>query len=92
MNSTVNALTYSKKLGFRTFSPYIDESYDSIIDVNQRRAIIVKEIKRISQLTDNEYQDLLNNCKNITEYNFELLLEKKKKTLSDNFKNLGIFK
>jgi hypothetical protein len=91
-SSIVNALTYLKKLGFKTFSPYIDESYDSIIDGTQRRSAIVKEIKRISQLNNDDYRTLLSNCNHITEYNFQLLLEKRKKTLSNTFKNLGVFK
>jgi len=90
--STPGALSYIRKSGFKTFSPYIDESYDGIADNTHRRNAVVKEIKRISQLPDNEYQQLVNNCKIATEHNFQLLLEKKQRRLSVPFRNLGIFK
>ena len=89
--STPGALGYIRDLGFKTFSPYIDESYDNILDDTHRRNAVVKEVKRISQLNDNDYQNLLNNCKHITEHNFQLLLNKKQRQLTTQFRNLGIF-
>lgn len=37
-----------RTLGFKTFAPYIDESYDEIGDISARNAAIVAELKRLS--------------------------------------------
>ena len=92
MYSTPHSLDYIKKLGFKTFNPYIDESYDSIIDEKERRRCIVKEIKRIKNLNNADYNELLNNCKSNVEYNFKLLLEKKQKILNNIKQNGKAFK
>ena len=47
-----NSLEKLRQFGFKTFAPFINESYDSIVDNNQRMAAIVAEIKRISSLDE----------------------------------------
>ena len=44
------SLDHLRKLGFETFSPYIDESYDSIINPAKRMEGIFQEIKRLCSL------------------------------------------
>jgi hypothetical protein len=60
-----HALTELKKLGFRTFSPFIDESYDNELDPELRFKMIMAEIERLSKLdiTDihNWYNSIYNN-------------------------------
>ncbi len=46
-----------KKLGFKTFSPFIDESYDSEVDPEKRFKMIIAEIDRLSKLSINEIHD-----------------------------------
>ena len=43
-----------KKLGFKTFAPFIDEEYDNIEDNNLRFKAIVEEVYRISQMSDDK--------------------------------------
>ena len=43
-----------KKLGFKTFHPYIDESYDEIISPFRRMQKLTKEIKRICNMSKGE--------------------------------------
>jgi hypothetical protein len=54
-----------KKLGFKTFSPYIDESYDLEPDVKLRIKLIIKEISRINSLNLEEYNELIYQCNQI---------------------------
>ena len=49
-----NALTELKKLGFRTFAPFIDESYDNELDPELRFKMIMAEIERLSKMDINE--------------------------------------
>ena len=54
-----------KKMGFKTFSPYIDESYDRQPDTKLRIELIIQEIKRINSLNTTEYNELVYQCKKI---------------------------
>jgi hypothetical protein len=62
-----------KQLGFKTFSPFIDESYDEIVDNKQRLNIVTNEAIRISKLPLDEYNQILVNCNEICEYNYNIL-------------------
>lgn len=82
----VNFLKELKQTGFKTFSPFIDESYDMIDDNDQRLLTLVNEIKRINNLPNNEYKLLLDNCKAIAAENFKIFQEKQAaSTNEDNF-------
>ena len=49
-----------RNLGFRTFAPLVDESYDTILDITERNAAIVAELKRLSTVNLTElYQKLM---------------------------------
>jgi len=52
------ALKKLRELGFKTFSPWIDESYDDEKDYVKRMNLIGKEIKRISKLSLEEIDKL----------------------------------
>lgn len=62
-----------KQLGFKTFSPFIDESYDEIVDNKERLNIVADEAIRISKLPLDEYNQILVNCNDICEYNYNML-------------------
>jgi hypothetical protein len=51
-----HSLAYLHSLGFRTFSPWIDESYDSLSNCGDRIAAILTEINRIGRLSIPELQ------------------------------------
>jgi hypothetical protein len=67
--STPRSLEYLKSLGFETFAPLIDETYDIIEDPNDRLKAIVGEMKRISGLSRRDKQRLWHNIYNIAEIN-----------------------
>lgn len=75
-----------RAMGYKTFSPYINEDYDQEVDNNKRLEMIVFEIKRINDLRADNYELLLSKIKNITDYNYNLLIEKQqKKEFIDEF-------
>lgn len=74
-------LGFLKRYGFKTFSPFIDESYDSITDNSLRLQAIASEMKRISLLNSVQLAQLLSNCQEIADHN-------KKVFFSDEFQDL----
>lgn len=58
-----------QRCGYKTFSPYIDESYDSIQDDAERLDAVVKEIERLSNLTDDEWIEWEQNIQSIVKHN-----------------------
>lgn len=63
-------IKWLRKMGFKTFHPLINESYDDIEDYEIRFNSIMLEINRLSKMTDRELNDFWLNAKEITEYNF----------------------
>jgi len=60
-----------QNLGYRTFAPYIDETYDKETDNHKRLNMIIAEVKRICDLPQHEYKTLVANCREIAKYNCE---------------------
>ncbi len=58
-----------KKLGFKTFEPYIDESYDKIRDNKKRYKAIVNEVLRLEKMTTNEWKKWYSDMKEILIHN-----------------------
>jgi hypothetical protein len=48
-----------KSLGYETFSPYINEEYDNIINPSERLRAIFTEIDRLCNLTDKEIKTIM---------------------------------
>lgn len=69
--SMPNSLAYLRLLGFKTFSPFINESYDSEADDDLRMKMIVDEIKRLDSFTDEQWIEWQKNVKEIVEHNFQ---------------------
>lgn len=53
-----NSLKLLKEIGFKTFHPYINESYDEEEDPVLRMQMIEKEIARLNDMSMNELHDL----------------------------------
>ena len=64
------------QLGFKTFSPFFNESYDSIIDDDERFDAVFNEVTRLINLSDDEWVSLLENIKPILDYNNNLFFTK----------------
>lgn len=68
---TIRAL---RKRGYMTFHPYIDESYDDEEDYDKRFDMLIKEIKRLEQFTEDQWLEWQKNIKPLVEYNAKYLL------------------
>jgi len=66
-----------KELGYKTFSPWIDESYDDEIDDNKRLMLIVKETERLCNLSEKELEEFLIATKEICAYNYNIFKNRK---------------
>lgn len=76
--STPYYMKEMKELGFKTFSPFINESYDDIVDDDQRLLAIAGEFERLSKLDEESFNKVLKDCEAVCEHNFNLLLEMRK--------------
>jgi hypothetical protein len=71
---SANFLNSLRQMGFKTFSPWIDESYDQIDDDLERMVAIVAEINRLVKLPEEEFLSILDNCKQTILHNQNLIL------------------
>ena len=70
-----------REYGFKTFSPYFDESYDNIEDPVVRIETALNEVKRLCSLSDDEWLSIQRELLPIVEYNYNLLTSDYSKTL-----------
>lgn len=70
------SLEVLKNLGYKTFSPWIDESYDEELDDNKRLLMIVKEVDRLANLNQEQLSEFISNVAPICEHNYNLLRNK----------------
>ena len=68
-----NTLRALRERGYKTFHPYIDESYDSIEHGEERFEALVKEISRLCSFTDEQWLEWMNNVVPILEHNYKVL-------------------
>ncbi|CAB4133429.1 hypothetical protein UFOVP257_188 [uncultured Caudovirales phage] len=86
----VGNLAYLRRYGFKTFGQWIDESYDDEPDSDIRLLMIIKELKRLCNMSSNELNEMYNEMQSVLEYNKqhffgdfkEILVDE----LIDNFK------
>ena len=88
-------LSMLRDLGFKTFSPYIDESYDSERTTFRRMQKITKEVKRICSMSKDEMHEWYYQMEDILIYNRELIKkygakydESQKKVITNLYKEL----
>jgi len=80
-----------EEFGFKTFHPYIDESYDIEKDPNLRMELIQKEIKRLNNYSLDELKEIVKNLLPIILHNKRLLFRYGSKEISlDYFHYLRI--
>lgn len=65
------SLEYLKKYGFQTFSPFIDETYDTEENVFTRIELIIKELSRLDKMTRKQKQSLFQDMIPIVQHNYE---------------------
>jgi hypothetical protein len=74
--SVPGTLQLLKELGYKTFSPLIDESYDNEEDDNKRLLMIAEETRRLSNLNKEEMANFLRYVRPICVHNKHILLRK----------------
>jgi hypothetical protein len=63
-------------MGYKSFSPFINEDYDLIQDDITRFKAVIEEMKRITNLSQEEKLILQNNLIEVCEDNFNIMSEK----------------
>jgi UDPglucose 6-dehydrogenase len=71
--SRPGSLQALRDTGFKTFHPFIDETYDTVQDDIERMDVIVNEIKRLCSLSAEEWANIQQSIKDVIDYNFEQL-------------------
>ena len=71
-----HTLAALRKLGYKTFHPLIDESYDNIKDTKERVTTIFRQLEKLRQMSDSEFANLLSKCKPILEHNYNNLMSR----------------
>jgi len=72
--SIPGALEMLRKKGYRTFHPFIDETYDTVTNNEGRLLAIVDECKRLEQFTDSQWIDWQYSVKEIVDHNYNKLI------------------
>jgi hypothetical protein len=78
--STPHFLKDLRTMGYKTFHPYINESYDDIENDEQRLLAVMDEVERLSNLSPNEEIEWLTNVHEITKHNYHVLSIANQKT------------
>jgi hypothetical protein len=69
----VGYLQSLRDLGFRTFSPWLDESYDLVTDTKKRIGAIVDTVDQFAKLTDLQRQQVCAEMQSAVEHNRRLI-------------------
>lgn len=77
--SPPNSLDMLRQLGYKTFHPYINETYDFELNDFNRMMLIIKEVERLCNFSDSEVEEFIRAVKPICEFNFNLLYNKNDK-------------
>lgn len=80
MYSVPGSLTAIQSLGFKTYNGLIDETYDTIVDNQERHKAIISEIDRICNLPKDEYNTMIESCRLIAEFNLQVFKDLKERT------------
>lgn len=75
--STPNSIAGLKELGYKSYHPYINEEYDNVSDDQERMDMVMNEVERLSNMSDEETKVWLENVSPIAQYNYDLLKTKK---------------
>ena len=63
-------------MGYKTFHPFIDESYDLEVDDLTRYVKIVEQINVLCNMSEEQTQAFLSSTKDIVEHNYNTLKDK----------------
>jgi hypothetical protein len=69
----VHSLGALRRMGFRTFHPYMDESYDFEPDHETRLEMVLNELSRLAKMSEDQCHEWFQQMEGILIYNFEQL-------------------
>lgn len=72
-----------KHWGFKTYSPFIDESYDELRNGDQRLAAITREIDRLSKIPESTLICQIEELADITEHNYNMFMKMHANSMND---------
>ena len=72
-------LKYIRSMGYKTFSPIIDESYDNIYSHSSRLTAICTEIKRLSNKPFTEFKNDMKQLEDICNHNYMIYQTKRER-------------
>lgn len=75
--TTPHFLKDIRHLGYKTFAPYIDESYDDVEDDGLRFKMVMDEVEKICNMNDDQVYRFQLNVNKILQFNRKLMLTKK---------------
>jgi hypothetical protein len=89
------ALETIRSYGFKTFQPYINESYDKEQSPTKRMDMVLREMRRINNSSEKYQKYIWNGCAEIAAYNKQLFFDDKfvwrvKTELRRNVRALGM--
>jgi len=70
MISSPYTLKYLKKLGYKTFNKWWDESYDDELDLDTRLNMIIKILQDLNKKSEKELVEMLEEMRPIIEHNY----------------------
>lgn len=76
-------LEFLREKGYKTFSPYIDETYDTIEDDESRLLAIMDEVERLMKMTKPEIRQWIKDLTPVLHYNKILLSQHTTHIISD---------
>lgn len=83
MMNRPHCLEHLHKLGYKTFHPYIDETYDTIENDQARMLAIVDEVERLNNFSEDEWLDWQKNIIDIVEHNHNVLNSVEPKSINN---------
>ena len=72
------ALKLLRDIGYKTFHPLINETYDKVKDPGVRMMMIINEIEKLCELEGEALTHFLTKAKEICDYNYSVMKNKKK--------------
>lgn len=79
--SVPNSLEWFRMLGYKTFHPWINEDYDLEENDSNRMEMILQEIERLCNLTEEEFDLFLAKIKPIVFHNYAIIMKSSGRTL-----------
>ena len=81
-----------RRRGYQTFDRWVDESYDSLPDVNDRISVIIKELVRLSKLSVEELKTIREEMLPVLEHNQNKFAEIKRNEFDDGWSDNHTYK